>query len=261
MQLTTLDWTLIVGYFALALGVGLWASKQAKTDSAGYFLAAGLAGVLSSLIVAALLFRSFETFEQFLQVFDGLGMPFAMDKLQLTASSNLALETAKAGLQPRGYVGSKVIKYVGVAYSAGRAAPNFVTKERIGAFAKRISLIDRFKRVNDTHGHLEGDRILRRVAQIAGEYIREGDVVGRVGGEEFVWIIPGVNQLVAEQMAERLRQAIAQGSGVGAVPNVTISVGLAQLRPGDTSLSVFSRADNALYAAKDGGRNLVKLAA
>ncbi|MEM7689952.1 MAG: GGDEF domain-containing protein [Pseudomonadota bacterium] len=121
--------------------------------------------------------------------------------------------------------------------------------------------IDRFKRVNDTHGHLEGDKILQRVAQIACGFTREGDVVGRVGGEEFVWIVPGANQLLGEQMAERLRQSIAQGSGVGAVPNVTISVGLAQMRRGDTSLTLFSRADNALYEAKNGGRNLVRLAA
>lgn len=121
--------------------------------------------------------------------------------------------------------------------------------------------IDRFKAVNDTHGHLEGDKVLQNVARIAGEFTRSGDVVGRVGGEEFVWILPEVNQLLAEQMAERLRQAIAQGSSVGAVPNVTISVGLAQLRGKDTSLTLFSRADNALYDAKEGGRNLVKLAA
>ena len=121
--------------------------------------------------------------------------------------------------------------------------------------------IDRFKLVNDTHGHLEGDKMLQNVARIAGDHTRHGDMIGRVGGEEFVWIIPEVNQLLAEQMAERLRQAIANGSSVGAVPNVTISVGLAQLRNADTSLTLVSRADNALYDAKEGGRNLVKLAA
>jgi len=121
--------------------------------------------------------------------------------------------------------------------------------------------IDRFKLVNDTHGHLEGDKVLRRVAEIARDHTREGDLVGRVGGEEFVWIVPGANQLLAEQMAERLRQDIEHASAVGPVPCVTISVGIAQLRTGDTSLTLFSRADNALYDAKDGGRNLVKLAA
>lgn len=121
--------------------------------------------------------------------------------------------------------------------------------------------IDRFKRVNDTHGHLEGDKVLQRVAQIASDCTREGDLVGRVGGEEFVWIIPGANALMAEQMAERLRCAIAHGSAVGDVPGVTISVGLAQLHNLDTSLTLFSRADNALFDAKEGGRDRVRLAA
>lgn len=135
------------------------------------------------------------------------------------------------------------------------------SRERETPLVLALFDIDRFKRVNDTHGHLEGDRVLQRVAQIARDCIREGDVIGRVGGEEFVWIIPQANQLMAEQMAERLRQAMAGRSGVGAVPHVTISVGLAQMRGGDTSLTLFSRADNALYAAKEGGRNLVRLAA
>lgn len=121
--------------------------------------------------------------------------------------------------------------------------------------------IDRFKQVNDTFGHVEGDKVLQNVAQVAMTQARDGDLVGRVGGEEFVWIAPRMNPLQAEQAAERLRQAVSHGSAVGPVPSVTISVGLAQLRPCDTSLLLFSRADTALYAAKEGGRNLVKLAA
>ncbi|MEL6486919.1 MAG: sensor domain-containing diguanylate cyclase [Pseudomonadota bacterium] len=121
--------------------------------------------------------------------------------------------------------------------------------------------IDRFKHVNDTYGHLEGDKVLQCVAQVAMSQAREMDLVGRVGGEEFVWIAPRMNQAQAEQAAERLREAVSHGSAVGPVPGVTISVGLAQLSPSDTSLLLFSRADTALYAAKEGGRNLVKLAA
>ncbi|MEM6828101.1 MAG: GGDEF domain-containing protein [Pseudomonadota bacterium] len=121
--------------------------------------------------------------------------------------------------------------------------------------------IDRFKVVNDTHGHQAGDKVLRRVAEITYDQTREMDVVGRVGGEEFVWIVPRVNQLQAKGMAERLRHAVSQSSAAGPVANVTISVGLAQLRSSDTSVTLFARADNALYAAKAGGRNLVELAA
>ncbi|MEL6238312.1 MAG: GGDEF domain-containing protein [Pseudomonadota bacterium] len=121
--------------------------------------------------------------------------------------------------------------------------------------------IDRFKQVNDTFGHLEGDKVLQRVAQLAQSQAREMDLVGRVGGEEFVWIAPRTNQVSAEQVADRLRQSIALRSAVGEVPGVTISIGLAQLRPSDSSLTLFARADEALYSAKQAGRNAVKLAA
>ena len=121
--------------------------------------------------------------------------------------------------------------------------------------------IDHFKQVNDTFGHIEGDKVLQRVSQIALNQARDFDLIGRVGGEEFVWIIPRTSQAQAQQMAERLRQAVSHGSSVGEVPNVTISIGLAKLSSGDTSLTLFSRADDALYAAKEAGRNLVKLAA
>ncbi len=121
--------------------------------------------------------------------------------------------------------------------------------------------IDRFKRVNDTYGHPAGDEVLQQVARIAASQARDDDLIGRVGGEEFVWIIPGASDNMAQVMSERLRQAIANSSGVGAVPNVTISVGYTCIQAGDTALSLFARADTALYDAKDSGRNQVRMAA
>jgi len=121
--------------------------------------------------------------------------------------------------------------------------------------------IDRFKQVNDTHGHIEGDKVLQRVAQIARNQSRGSDLIGRVGGEEFIWIVPNMTKDHAGQMAERLRQAVARSSGVGHVQGVTISLGLADLGPADTSLTLFARADHALYQAKNGGRDRVSLAA
>lgn len=121
--------------------------------------------------------------------------------------------------------------------------------------------IDHFKGVNDTHGHIEGDRVLKNVARIAEEQCRDGDVIGRVGGEEFVWAVAGVSDSIGRIMSERLRQAVAAGSATAKAPAVTISAGVAELRPGDTSLTVFARADGALYQAKNAGRNRVRLAA
>ncbi|MDJ0643419.1 MAG: GGDEF domain-containing protein [Erythrobacter sp.] len=121
--------------------------------------------------------------------------------------------------------------------------------------------IDHFKAVNDTFGHLVGDRVLRRLAEIALAQVRESDLVGRVGGEEFVWIVPGADENFTRIMAERLRQAIASGSAVGDSPAVTASVGFAELMQDDTGLTLFARADKALYEAKESGRNRVRMAA
>ena len=132
-------------------------------------------------------------------------------------------------------------------------------------FGEPLSLvifdIDHFKSVNDTYGHPQGDRVLQRLAEIAARQAREIDLVGRVGGEEFVWIIPGADEGFARIMAERLRQAIAAGSAVGRVPAVTASFGFAELMRNDTALTLFARADKALYEAKESGRNRVRMAA
>ena len=121
--------------------------------------------------------------------------------------------------------------------------------------------LDHFKSINDTYGHPEGDKVLRKVAEIAQAQARETDLVGRVGGEEFVWIVPGVDEDKAHCLAERLREAIAEQSRIGAIPGVTTSVGCAEMHPGDSSLSLLARADGALYAAKNAGRNRVRMAA
>ena len=121
--------------------------------------------------------------------------------------------------------------------------------------------IDHFKQVNDTHGHPQGDKVLKNVARISLQQARDSDLVGRVGGEEFVWIVPGASRDFARIMTERLRDAIARGSSVGDVPPVTISAGYAEWQVGDTSLTLFARADSALYDAKNSGRNRVCMAA
>ncbi len=121
--------------------------------------------------------------------------------------------------------------------------------------------IDHFKSVNDTYGHPHGDKVLQEVARICKDQAREGDIVGRVGGEEFVWIIPGADPSFARIASERLRLAISVGTAIADRPPVTISAGFTALRPGDASLKLFARADAALYEAKGAGRNRVRMAA
>ena len=117
--------------------------------------------------------------------------------------------------------------------------------------------IDHFKLINDTYGHQTGDEVLCKIAEIARGQLRAEDLVGRVGGEEFVCILSGVGG----RLAERLCRAIAQGTERASCPRATISVGLALLRAGDTVETLMRRADAALYEAKENGRNQVRRAA
>jgi diguanylate cyclase (GGDEF)-like protein len=121
--------------------------------------------------------------------------------------------------------------------------------------------IDHFKQINDTYGHQTGDEVLHKVAEIARAQIRAEDLVGRIGGEEFVCIVSGLGARGARALAERLCRAIANGTGRAESPSATISIGLALLRKGDTVEGLMRRADAALYEAKENGRNQVRRAA
>jgi diguanylate cyclase (GGDEF)-like protein len=124
--------------------------------------------------------------------------------------------------------------------------------------------IDRFKRVNDTHGHATGDCVLRAVAAIARASLRRIDVCGRVGGEEFLVLLPEAGAEDACAAAERLRAAIASHATacLDQTLHITVSVGVVTRAPGEaTSLdALVQAADLALYAAKDAGRDRVVVA-
>jgi diguanylate cyclase (GGDEF)-like protein len=117
--------------------------------------------------------------------------------------------------------------------------------------------IDHFKQVNDTLGHLAGDRILRRVADLARDSIRSVDTLFRIGGEEFVVMLPNTELDDALQVAEKLRARVAAEARAGDT-SVTISIGVAQTRPDETWDAVYHRCDQALYEAKEAGRNRVR---
>jgi diguanylate cyclase (GGDEF)-like protein len=117
--------------------------------------------------------------------------------------------------------------------------------------------IDHFKRLNDTHGHQAGDRVLQRVAEIIEEDCRETDLVARYGGEEFAVVMPNTPAAEAMKVAERARCSIeACRFEIGnASIKTTISVGLAQVNRGEERTSLVQRADMALYTSKQEGRN------
>ena len=117
--------------------------------------------------------------------------------------------------------------------------------------------VDHFKRVNDTHGHLAGDAVLREVSRTLTELPRGGDTAVRWGGEEFLVILTDVGLDGARVFAERVRRAIEQ-LRVGDVGPVTISAGVSELELGeDDPGPAIARADASLYQAKSRGRNRV----
>jgi len=117
--------------------------------------------------------------------------------------------------------------------------------------------IDKFKAFNDRYGHLAGDEILKRVAAILGQNLRGMDMVARFGGEEFALVLPTTELHAAEEPAERIRQSVEQAvfSHRGVQLSVTISCGVAEAMPGEDMASLLGRADQALYASKNAGRN------
>jgi diguanylate cyclase (GGDEF)-like protein len=124
--------------------------------------------------------------------------------------------------------------------------------------------IDHFKQVNDKYGHLVGDEILFAVASVLTQQIRPSDLLARYGGEEFALILPDTSIVEAKLLAERVRAAIETSmykldNGVDQDINLTISVGITSLLLGDEINSLLARADQALYQAKENGRNRVEV--
>ncbi|WP_299444452.1 PAS domain-containing protein [uncultured Rhodospira sp.] len=117
--------------------------------------------------------------------------------------------------------------------------------------------IDHFKAINDTHGHPVGDQVLREVVTRLSDRIRETDLLARWGGEEFLVILPGTDTEGARQLAETLREAMASVP-MPPAGTVTLSLGIAQHRPGESVEDWVARADEALYRAKADGRDCVR---
>ena len=119
--------------------------------------------------------------------------------------------------------------------------------------------VDRFKAINDNHGHQIGDRVLVEMAERILEITRDADTVGRWGGEEFLIICPDVTPQVAVQFAERLRRTVSERA-FSVTGDMTASLGVASVQPGDTIHGMISRADQALYRGKNNGRDRVEYA-
>jgi len=136
--------------------------------------------------------------------------------------------------------------------------------ERSGRLGLKFSVamvdVDHFKECNDTHGHLTGDTVLKKISERLKCSVREVDMVARYGGEEFCVVLPETTKKLALTVAERLRGAVGSNEidAYGKKIKVTVSVGVATYpKDGDDVYSLVEKADTALYKAKRKGRNLV----
>jgi two-component system cell cycle response regulator len=176
-----------------------------------------------------------------------------MDRLRQTVrrSVEMALYDPLTGLNNRRFMERRLPAMIEAARQ--RAAP----------LTMMILDIDHFKRINDTYGHDAGDRVLKGFAAELQQIVRGGDLVCRLGGEEFVVVVPGVDANHGARMAERARRTIENkefpiGDAVGSV-SITVSIGLADFRGQQDSADLYRRADRALYVSKSAGRNRVTL--
>jgi diguanylate cyclase (GGDEF)-like protein len=122
--------------------------------------------------------------------------------------------------------------------------------------------IDNFKTCNDGFGHQVGDAILKKVAKVLASTARQMDIVARLGGDEFAVLHPGISLEEASRAADRFRSAIADTPLCcdGCQHELTISTGVAEAHKEDDAKSLIQRADEALYAAKESGKNSVTVA-
>ncbi len=137
--------------------------------------------------------------------------------------------------------------------------PERTTEDSIEPVSVIMADIDRFKAINDTLGHAAGDEVLKQVTRLLSEVVRAGDAVVRYGGEEFLLVLPSVGLGRALLIAERARATVAEHATPhgGDQIRVTISLGVAERKPGESRGALLARADLALYEAKRQGRNCV----
>jgi diguanylate cyclase len=149
-----------------------------------------------------------------------------------------------------------------------RALDNFLRNAQIAAMEAGDPLsvllidIDHFKAFNDNYGHRVGDQVLRLMAKVLRECIRDNDLPARYGGEELIAVLPNADLRGGEAIAERIRCAISKcrvsrRSTGESLPSITVSIGVGQFQPGESIANLIERCDRALYLAKGKGRNQV----
>lgn len=192
---------------------------------------------------------------------DYVTKPF--DAFELRARVNAALRTKH--MQDLLIEYARIDPLTGLANRRGlmeRLAEEWARVQRHGGKLSFImSDVDHFKRINDTHGHTFGDRALQAVAGAIAAQCRQSDLPARYGGEEFAIVVPGEQAAGAEMLAERCRQAVeaVQLDAGSDTVAVTVSFGVADADNADSPETLIRHADEALYRAKNAGRNRVEI--
>lgn len=225
---------LALGSFVLAVGASLLGARQG-----------GLAGALPS----AQLYLSTGTILLLLQA-----LAWYKARFVTQAQAQLRLEH-EASTDPLTGLANRRRMYQQVAELLEAAG------EPPGAGAVSVVMfdLDHFKRVNDQHGHLAGDSALAHVADLLRASAGPGETPGRWGGEEFMLVLPGVDEAGARRRAQAVRQLLAASPHPQVGP-LTASFGVSASRVGDDLTRLVARADDALYRAKEGGRDRIEIA-
>ncbi|MEB3245669.1 MAG: GGDEF domain-containing protein [Vampirovibrionales bacterium] len=253
LGLNRLGFKLGIAYAAtLLVGIQLgWPQRLALTMGGGD---SALSPVIQALLLALALVPTLAMFICFASM---VSMYVRVTVAQAARLMTLAATDALTGLANRGQFNKRLVAEVSRA------------KRYNQPMCLALLDIDYFKQLNDKYGHLVGDQVLRELAQLLGQSVRESDLPARYGGEEFALILPQTSLAAAHDLMDRIRQVVARkvfcGNatlGAAATPlRMSISIGVAQINPkAYTPTALIAAADGALYAAKRGGRNRVQLA-
>lgn len=192
---------------------------------------------------------------------DFITRPFRSQELIARTRTHIELKKAKEKLLKMA-VTDELTTLFNRRYFMSRLNQEFERVKRYESIFTFIMIdIDYFKKVNDTHGHLAGDCVLRNCAEIMKKSLRISDTVGRIGGEEFAILLPETEIEYGVEIAERLRKKIDESDleFEGKNLKVTISAGISDSDSNDLTVdAVLNRSDIALYEAKEAGRNSVK---
>ncbi|AKC88221.1 diguanylate cyclase [Pseudoxanthomonas suwonensis] len=232
-----------------------------RTVAGGWALTRRSMGVMAAVALVTAAFNGF-AFQPRTQFATMLwSMPFLLlYLLAIGASTRMFADKVRAQKRALEH-GSRIDAQTGLATRPQWMALVGAELRRFHRYGSVSSLlmvdIDRFKRINDSAGHLAGDQVIHQVCAILRDGLRSADTAGRYGGDEFGVLLPGTDREAAREVAERLRRAVAAQVAIGGAP-VTLSIGVAELATGMDAIEDWTgAADEALYRAKGAGRNCV----